>query len=309
MVEHGRLKDPVLHVIGFGRALGATIGDPEQLPVRVLEPEPARADAGHRVQLLPADGDDSRRRPPTSARSSSSIRRPWPSSAPTSSTASSPASSARPTPSIARRSRPLPATRRRSSTWSTSALMMGRMSSQLRQVLITATAAVPASDPSQRAIGAALSGGDLERVHRLRRRLQRRRRHPDQRPVADRSERAVDQRQRHHPALESAAASARPPTGYLLEGSLTPGRADCRVAHRQPGDARSRWRRRPGRSTCGCGRCTTAQMSLPSNEVRVYVNVAQKPSAPTNFQGGGQGLDAVAGVEEHLRRRRAERHR
>ena len=33
-------------------------------------------------------------------------------------------------------------------------LMMGRMSSQLRQVLITATAAVPASDPNQRAIGA-----------------------------------------------------------------------------------------------------------------------------------------------------------
>ena len=45
MVEHGRLKDPVLHVIGFGRALGATIGDPNSfqnvfsnLSQRVLTP-------------------------------------------------------------------------------------------------------------------------------------------------------------------------------------------------------------------------------------------------------------------------------
>ena len=45
MVEHGRLKDPVLHVIGFGRALGATIGDPNtfqyvfaNLSQRVLTP-------------------------------------------------------------------------------------------------------------------------------------------------------------------------------------------------------------------------------------------------------------------------------
>ena len=43
---HGRLKDPVLHVIGFGRALGATIGDPasfqnvfQNLSERVLTPQ------------------------------------------------------------------------------------------------------------------------------------------------------------------------------------------------------------------------------------------------------------------------------
>ena len=57
MTEHGRLKDPVLHVIGFGRALGRHDRRPQQLPECVLEPEPAGADAGDGLQLLPADGD------------------------------------------------------------------------------------------------------------------------------------------------------------------------------------------------------------------------------------------------------------
>ena len=110
-----------------------------------------------------------------------------------------------------------------------------------------------------------------------------------------------------HAALERRPAWGPAADGYLLEGSLSARRALAARADRQPGDARSRSRRPTARSTCACGRCNGAQMSLPSNEIRVYVNAPLRPSPPANFQGGRQGLDDVAGVEEHVRRRGAER--
>ncbi len=55
---HGRLKDPILHVMGLGRALNAQLGDPGSFQVRVLEPESARAHALHGLQLLLADRED-----------------------------------------------------------------------------------------------------------------------------------------------------------------------------------------------------------------------------------------------------------
>ncbi|MEZ5420928.1 MAG: hypothetical protein R2708_26795 [Vicinamibacterales bacterium] len=43
-------------------------------------------------------------------------------------------------------------------------LMMGFTTPQLRQIILTATNAVPASDANQRALGAVYSGGHLERI-------------------------------------------------------------------------------------------------------------------------------------------------
>jgi hypothetical protein len=153
IAEHGRLKDPVLHVVGFGRALGATIGDPNSfqyvfsnLSQRVLTPatvfsfyQPTAMIPGQTTYF----GPEFQLYPPALAvqranfiygiitgqfGSAYAIDR-----APFQATAANPAALV---------------------DMVNQRLMMGRMSSQLRQVLITATTAVPASDTNQRAVGA-----------------------------------------------------------------------------------------------------------------------------------------------------------
>ena len=79
------------------------------------------------------------------------------------------------------------------------------------------------------------------------------------------------------------------------------------AAHRQPGDARSRSPRPAARSTCGCGRCAARRLSLPVERDPRLRQRAAAAVAAGQLPGGGQGLDTVAGVEEHLRRRRAAR--
>ena len=188
MAEHGRLKDPVLHVIGFGRALGATIGDPNSfqnvfsnLSQRVLTPatvfsfyQPTAMIPGQTTYF----GPEFQLYPPALAiqranfiygiitgqyGSAYAIDR-----APFQAAAGDPAALV---------------------DMVNQRLMMGRMSSQLRQVLITATQRGAGLGPQPARHRRDLPGGDLQRVHGLRRRLQRRRRHPDQRPVADRAHR------------------------------------------------------------------------------------------------------------------------
>ena len=131
-------------------------------------------------------------------------------------------------------------------------LMMGRMSSQLRQVLITATPAVPASDPSQRAIGAiylaAISseypvyGGGFSAGGVIPTNVQS----PTGLTALNISGNMITLRWKP-PGLGP------PPTGYLLEGSVSPGSR----LRRFPPAARRRSSaspRRPVPSTCGCGR-------------------------------------------------------
>ena len=151
--EHGRLKDPVLHVIGFGRALGATIGDPNSfqnvfsnLSERVPTPatvfsfyQPTAIIPARRTLLRP----EFQLYPPALAIQRANfiygiltgqVRL-----------------------GLLRRSRAFQAAAGDPAglvDMVNERLMMAACSSQLRQVLITATQAVPASDPNQRAVGA-----------------------------------------------------------------------------------------------------------------------------------------------------------
>jgi hypothetical protein len=282
MVEHGRLKDPVLHVIGFGRALGATIGDPNSfqyvfsnLSQRVLTPatvfsfyQPTAMIPGQTTYF----GPEFQLYPPALAiqranfiygiitgqfGSAYAIDR-----TPFQATAGDPAALV---------------------DMVNQRLMMGRMSSQLRQVLITATAAVPASDPSQRAIGAiylaAISseytvyGGGFSAGGVIPTNVQS----PTGLNVLSISGNVITLRW-NPPSIGPAA------TGYLLEGSLSPGAPIASLPTGSPATTFS-LAAPSGSFYLRMRAMYGGQLSLPSNEVRVYVNVPQKPSAPTNFQG------------------------
>jgi hypothetical protein len=286
MAEHGRLKDPVLHVIGFGRALGATIGDPNSfqyvfsnLSQRVLTPatvfsfyQPTAMIPGQTTYF----GPEFQLYPPALAVQRANFiygiitgqfgsayaidRVPFQ------------AAAANPTALV---------------DMVNQRLMMGRMSSQLRQVLITATAAVPASDTNQRAVGAlylaAISseytvyGGGFSAGGVIPTSVQS----PTGLNVLAINGNQITLRW-NPPSLGPAA------TGYLLEGSLTPGAPIAALPTGSPatqftlaapsGSFYLRMRAMHG-----------PQMSLPSNEIRVYVNVPQRPSPPANFQGVVKG--------------------
>ena len=286
MVEHGRLKDPVLHVIGFGRALGATIGDPNSfqnvfsnLSQRVLTPatvfsfyQPTAMIPGQATYF----GPEFQLYPPALAiqranfiygiltgqyGSAYSVDR-----APFQAAAGDPAGLV---------------------DMVNQRLMMGRMSSQLRQVLITATQAVPASDPNQRAIGAIYLA-------------------------------AISSEYRSTAAASAPAASSRPtcsrppvsarcnisgnvitlrwnppalgpaPTGYLLEGSLSPGSPIAAIPTGSPA-AQFSLAAPTGSFYLRLRAMNGGELSLPSNEIRVWVNVPRVPSAPANFQAAVRG--------------------
>ena len=149
----GRLKDPVLHAIGFGRALGARITDPNQfmyifsnLSQRVLTPTTVFSFYSP-LAMLPGGsglyGPEFQIYPPALAVQRAnfiySILANWFGAAyavdlaPFQAVASSPATLA---------------------TKVDHALMFGRMSADLRATIITATSAVPASNTRERAFGA-----------------------------------------------------------------------------------------------------------------------------------------------------------
>jgi hypothetical protein len=281
MVEHGRLKDPVLHVIGFGRALGATIGDPNSfqyvfsnLSQRVLTPatvfsfyQPTAMIPGQTTYF----GPEFQLYPPALAvqranfiygiitgqfGSAYAIDR-----APFQATAADPAALV---------------------DMVNQRLMMGRMSSQLRQVLVTATAAVPASDTNQRAVGAlylaAISseytvyGGGFSAGGIIPTNVQS----PTGLNVLSIHGNLITLRW-NPPSLGPAA------TGYLLEGSLSPGAPIAALPTGSPA-TQFTLAAPSGSFYLRMRAMHHGQMSLPSNEVRVYVNVPQKPSPPANFQ-------------------------
>ena len=183
-------------------------------------------------------------------------------------------------------------------------LMMGRMSSQLRQVLITATAAVPASDPSQRAIGAiylaAISseytvyGGGFSAGGVIPTTVQS----PTGLTAAYISGNQLTLRWTP-PSIGPA------PTGYLLEGGVSPGAPIATLPTGSPA-AQFTFMAPSGSFFIRLRAMSGGQLSLPSNEIRVYVNVPQRPSPPTNFQAAVKSTSHVAGVAQHLCRRRAD---
>jgi hypothetical protein len=282
IAEHGRLKDPVLHVVGFGRALGATIGDPNSfqyvfsnLSQRVLTPatvfsfyQPTAMIPGQTTYF----GPEFQLYPPALAvqranfiygiitgqfGSAYAIDR-----APFQATAANPAALV---------------------DMVNQRLMMGRMSSQLRQVLITATTAVPASDTNQRAVGAlylaAISseytvyGGGFAAGGVIPSTVQS----PTGLSVVAINGNQITLRW-NPPSLGPAA------TSYLLEGGLT---SNAPIASLPTGSPATQFTLAApnGSFYLRMRALHGGQMSLPSNEVRVYVNMPQRPSPPANFQG------------------------
>ncbi len=281
MVEHGRLKDPVLHVIGFGRALGATISDPNSfqnvfsnLSQRVLTPATVFS-FYQPTALIPGQttyfGPEFQLYPPALAiqranfiygiitgqyGSAYAIDR-----TPFQATAGNPAALV---------------------DMVNQRLMMGRMSSQLRQVLITATTAVPASDANQRAIGAiylaAISseytvyGGGFTAGGVIPTNVQS----PTGLTAAYINGNMLTLRWTP-PSIGPA------PTGYLLEGGLSPAQPIATLPTGSPA-AQFTFAAPSGSFFIRLRAMSGGQLSLPSNEIRVYVNVPQRPSPPTNFQ-------------------------
>ena len=282
MAEHGRLKDPVLHVIGFGRALGATIGDPNSfqyvfsnLSQRVLTPatvfsfyQPTAMIPGQTTYF----GPEFQLYPPALAVQRANFIY----GIITGQFGSAYAIDRTPFQVIAGNPAALV-------DMVNQRLMMGRMSSQLRQVLITATAAVPASDSNQRAVGAlylaAISseytvyGGGFSAGGVIPTDIQS----PTGLTVLAINGNQITLRW-NPPGLGPAA------TSYLLEGGLTP---NAPIASLPTGSPATRFTLAApnGSFYLRMRAMHGAQMSLPSNEVRVYVNMPQRPSPPANFQG------------------------
>jgi uncharacterized protein (DUF1800 family) len=281
MVEHGRLKDPVLHVIGFGRALGATISDPNSfqyvfsnLSQRVLTPatvfsfyQPTAMIPGQTTYF----GPEFQLYPPALAIQRANfiygIITGQFGSAYAIDRAPFQAAAGNPTALV---------------DMVNQRLMMGRMSSQLKQVIVTATTAVPASDVSQRAIGAlylaAISseytvyGGGFSAGGVIPTNVQS----PTGLTVAYINGNMLTLRWTP-PTLGPAA------TSYLLEGGISPGAPFATLPTGSPA-AQFTFAAPSGSFYIRLRAVSGGQVSLPSNEVRVYVNIPQRPSPPTNFQ-------------------------
>ncbi len=283
---HGRLKDPVLHVIGLGRALNAQIGDPgsfqnvfTNLSQRVLTPATVfsfyqpTAKIASNPSLF---GPEFQLYPPALAVQRANfiygiLTNQYGS-----------AFSVDMTPFRVVAGNPTALVDKVSAT-----LMMGRMSPQLRQVILDATNAVPASDPNQRALGAvylaAISSeysvytGGFTAGGVIPTDLQG--------PTGLYVAQVVGNiaMLRWNPPLLGPR-----PDGYILEGGLSAGQTMVAVptGNQAPfftvaapnGSFYVRMRAYRG-----------GAQSLPSNEVRLHINAALRPGAPTNVQGAIKG--------------------
>ena len=288
---HGRLKDPVMHVIGFGRALGATIASPDSfqyvfsnLSQRVLTPQTVFSFYALTATL------------------------------PNQPTVFAPEFQLYPPALAIQRANFIYGiiTGQFGATYAidrtifntvapdaaalvdlvNQRLMMGRMSSQLRSLLITATNAVPASDPNQRAIGAlylaAISseysvygtgftaGGVIPSTVQ-----------PPTGLVVERQYGNMMMLKWNPPALGPA------PMSYLLEGSLSPGAV---LASVPTGSAATTFTfaAPTGSFYLRLRALDGAGQSLPGNEIRVYVNTPARPSTPSNFQAAVKGRTIFA---------------
>ncbi len=283
---HGRLKDPVLHVMGLGRALNAQLGDPgsfqyvfSNLSQRVLTPATVFSFYSPTAKIATQPslfGPEFQLYPPALAVQRANfiygiLTGQF-----------GAAFSVDMTPFRVLAGNPAVLVEKVNT-----ALMMGRMSSQLRQIILDATNAVPASDPNQRALGAVYlaaisseyavytggtsAGGVIPTTVQA----------PTGLYVASVAGNLATLRW-NPPQLGPA------PDTYVLEGGLTAGSTMAVV---------------PTGSTAPLFTITAPNgsfyvrmkssragaLSLPSNEVRLHINSTLKPNAPTNVQGAIKG--------------------
>ncbi len=283
---HGRLKDPVLHVIGFGRALGATISDPNNfqfvfsnLSQRVLTPQTVFSFYALTATLPNQPtvfGPEFQLYPPALAIQRANfiygiITGQYGTTYAIDRTIFN---------NVAGNSAALV-------DLVNQRLMMGRMSPQLRALLITATDAVPASDPSQRAIGAlylaaisseysvygnGFSAGGVVPTD-----------------VQPPSGLRVDVQQGNVLRLKWTPPALGPqPDGYLLEGGVTAGVVMATVPTGSNATTFS-FTAPTGSFFIRLRSLRAGGQSLPSNVIKVNVNVPVKPATPENFQAGMSG--------------------
>lgn len=283
---HGRLKDPLLHIIGLGRALNAQLGDPgsfqyvfTNLSQRVLTPSTVFSFYSP-TAAIPTQptlfGPEFQLYPPALAVQRANfiygiLTGQFGS-----------AFSVDMTPFRVLAANPAALVDKVNAT-----LMMGRMSPSLRQIILDATNAVPASDPNQRALGAvylaAISSeysvytGGTSAGGLIPTDVQA----PTGLYVVSVQGNAATLRW-NPPQLGPA------PDTYVLEGGVTAGSTMAVV---------------PTGSTAPIFTITAPNgsfyvrmksarggaLSLPSNEVRLHINSTLKPSAPTNVQGAVKG--------------------
>lgn len=283
---HGRLKDPVLHVMGLGRALNASLGDPgsfqyvfTNLSQRVLTPATVFSFYSPTAKIPSQQslfGPEFQLYPPALAIQRANfiygiLTNQF-----------GAAFSVDMTPFRVLAATPAALVDKVNTT-----LMMGRMTPQLRQIILTATNAVPASDTTQRALGAVYlaaisseysvytggtsAGGVIPTTVQA----------PTGLYVASVNGNVATLRW-NPPQLGPA------PDTYVLEGGVTAGTSIAVVPtgstaptftfNAPNGSFYVRMKSARGGAT-----------SLASNEVRLHVNAALKPNAPGNVQGAVKG--------------------
>lgn len=283
---HGRLKDPILHIMGLGRALNASLGDPgsfqfvfTNLSQRVLTPSTVFSFYSPTAKIPSAQslfGPEFQLYPPALAIQRANFIY----GILTGQYGAAFAVDMTPFRVIANDTAAL--VEKVNAT-----IMMGRMSPQLRQIIVDATNAIPVTDPNQRALGAVYlaaisseysvytggtsAGGVIPTTVQA----------PTGLYVASVSGNTVTLRW-NPPQLGPA------PETYVLEGGVTAGTTMAVV---------------PTGSTAPFFTITAPNgsffvrmksssggaLSLPSNEVRLHVNAARRPDAPTNIQGAVRG--------------------
>ncbi|MGE3473731.1 MAG: DUF1800 family protein [Vicinamibacterales bacterium] len=282
-IAHGRLKDPLLHIIGLGRALNAQLGDPSSfqyvftnLSERVLTPTTVFSFYSP-LAKIPSNqtyfGPEFQLYPPALAiqranfiygilngNFGASFRVDL-------------------TPYQAIATNPDALVDKVNNT-----LMMGRMSATLRQLIINATAAVPPSDTRQRALGAlylaAISGeysvysGGVTASSVIPTTVQG----PSNLYVASVQGNVATLRWTP-PALGPA------PDGYVLEGGTKAGEtlASVPTGSTLPGMTITA---PSGQFYVRIKSSRQGVLSFASNEVKLNVNAAIKPSTPAYFQAG-----------------------
>jgi uncharacterized protein (DUF1800 family) len=283
---HGRLKDPILHIMGLGRALNASLGDPgsfqyvfTNLSQRVLTPSTVFSFYSPTAKIPTQQalfGPEFQLYPPALAIQRANFIY----GILTNQFGSAFGVDMTPFRVIANDTAAL--VEKVNTT-----VMMGRMSPQLRQIIVDATNAIPVSDPNQRALGAVYlaaisseysvytggtsAGGLIPTTVQA----------PTGLYVASVAGNVATLRW-NPPQLGPA------PDTYVLEGGVTAGSTMAVV---------------PTGSTAPFFTITAPNgsfyirmkssragaMSLPSNEVRLHVNAPLKPNAPGNVQGAVKG--------------------
>jgi len=283
---HGRLKDPLLHIIGLGRALSAQLGDPgsfqyvfTNLSQRVLTPSTVFSFYSPTARIASAPtyfGPEFQLYPPALAVQRANFIYGILSGQFGS------AFSVDMTPFRVLAANPAALLDKVNQT-----LMMGRMTPQLRQIILDATNAIPASDVNQRALGAVYlaaisseysvytggtsAGGVLPTTVQA----------PTGLYVASVQGNVATLRW-NPPALGPA------PDTYILEGGVTAGTTIAAVATGSTAPTFTITAPN-GSFYIRMKSAAGGAHSLPSNEVRLHINSTLKPNAPTNVQGAIKG--------------------